>query len=379
MLSGIMDTSGADAALGPGGVKSGLRPAARHGLDRNMIETLRPRLMTLGVAAAGTAVFLAAGLPLPVLLGPMFGCLAAAFLGVPMMAMGIFGTAMRTFLGVAIGTAVTPELVHNLPREGATLLLIPLFVLLIGLACYPFLRRVFGYDHATAFYSAMPGGLQDMLIFGEQAGGNVRAMSLIHATRVLTIVTIAPLLLASIYDLDLTRPPGAQARDLPAWQIGLMIAAGLAGWWAAEKVKLFGASILGPLILTAILSLTGIITTRPPAEMIWVAQFFIGIAVGARYAGITGRELRHDVGAGLALSLAMGLISAAVIQLALAISPAGTLDVWLAFLPGGQAEMVMIAIVAGGDVAYVVTHHLLRILTVILSAPIVARYVMRRE
>jgi membrane AbrB-like protein len=196
---------------------------------------------------------------------------------------------------------------------------------------------------------------------------------------VLTIVTIAPLLLASIYDLDLTRPPGAQARDLPVWEIGLMIAAGLAGWWAAEKVKLFGASILGPLILTAILSLTGVITSRPPAEMIWAAQFFIGIAVGARYAGITGRELRHDVGAGLALSLAMGLISAAVIQLALAISPAGTLDVWLAFLPGGQAEMVMIAIVAGGDVAYVVTHHLLRILTVILSAPIVARYVMRRE
>ena len=74
----------------------------------------------------------------------------------------------------------------------------------------------------------------------------------------------------------------------------------------------------------------------------------------------------------------MALISLAVIQLALTISPAGTLDVWLAFLPGGQAEMVMIAIVAGGDVAFVVTHHLLRILTVILSAPIVARYMARR-
>jgi uncharacterized membrane protein AbrB (regulator of aidB expression) len=47
-------------------------------------------------------------------------------------------------------------------------------------------------------------------------------------------------------------------------------------------------------------------------------------------------------------------------------------------VPGGQAEMVMIAIVAGSDVAFVVTHHLLRIVTVILAAPIVARWVMRR-
>jgi hypothetical protein len=38
-----------------------------------MIATLRPRLVTLAVAAAGTALFLALRLPLPVLLGPMFG------------------------------------------------------------------------------------------------------------------------------------------------------------------------------------------------------------------------------------------------------------------------------------------------------------------
>ena len=46
------------------------------------------------------------------------------------------------------------------------------------------------------------------------------------------------------------------------------------------------------------------------------------------------------------------------------------LDVFLAFLPGGRAETVLIAIIAGVDVAHVVTHHLLR---VILLAPVVAR------
>ena len=45
----------------------------------------------------------------------------------------------------------------------------------------------------------------------------------------------------------------------------------------------------------------------------------------------------------------------------------------LAFLPGGQAEMAVIAIVAQADVGFVVAHHLLRIFIVIFSAPVVAR------
>lgn len=337
----------------------------------------RARIVTLAAALIGTAVFLLAGLPLPLLLGPMLGCLAFALAGAGLQGMGTMGTFFRTFLGVAIGSTVTPEMIVTLPGHGPTLALIPVYVLLIGLIGYPFFRKVMRYDHPTAFYSAMPGGLQDMLIFGEEAGGNVRAMSLIHATRVLAIVTVAPVLLTLVYDLDLTRAPGAPAASYPLWEIALMVGAGLVGWKAGERIGLFGASILGPLIVTAALSLAGIIHNRPPAEMIWIAQFFIGIAVGAKYAGITTRELRRDVVAGLAYAAILAFVAFSFIELALRLSPAGTLDVWLAFLPGGQAEMAVIALVAGADVAFVVAHHLLRIFVVILLAPVIARRVGR--
>jgi uncharacterized membrane protein AbrB (regulator of aidB expression) len=59
----------------------------------------------------------------------------------------------------------------------------------------PFFRRVYRFDWATSWYAAMPGGLTDMVLFGQEAGGDVRALSLIHATRVLIIVTLAPLIL----------------------------------------------------------------------------------------------------------------------------------------------------------------------------------------
>jgi uncharacterized protein len=181
--------------------------------------------------------------------------------------------------------------------------------------------------------------------------------------------------MSHFWEVDLTRPAGLPAREMEVVQIILMMFAGGVGWKIAERVGLFGASILGPMILTAALTLSGVITHRPPAEMIWAAQLFIGIAVGAKYAGITLREIKLFVAAGLAYAAGLALISLLFIEAVTALDFAPALSATLAFLPGGQAEMVIIAILAGADLAYVVSHHLLRLVLVILLAPVVARVV----
>ncbi|MFT4012694.1 MAG: AbrB family transcriptional regulator [Paracoccus sp. (in: a-proteobacteria)] len=335
------------------------------------------RLLTLALAAAGAVLFLALGLPLPLLLGPMLACLIAALAGAPLMGAEPFSTFMRTFLGVAVGASITPALLGQLPGIAASLLLVPVFITVIALVGYPLFRRVFGFDHPTAWYSAMPGGLQDMLVFGEEAGGDIRALSLVHATRVLVIVTVAPLIMHGLWGVDLSLPPGVPIRAADLGEVALMAASGLAGWKLAQRAGLFGASILGPMILTAALSLAGLIQHRPPAEMIQAAQFFIGIAVGVKYVGITARELRIDVTAGLVYAVILALISLAFIELIMHLGLAPAIDAFLAYLPGGQAEMVVIAIIAGADLAYVVSHHLLRIVLVITLSPIAARMIGR--
>lgn len=339
----------------------------------------RRRVLSFAVAAAGAAAFLLLGLPLPLLMGPMLACLIAALCGAPLADSGGFGVFMRTFLGVAVGAAITPQVVGQIPDIAASLAFVPVFIIVIALAGYPLFRRGFGFDHPTAWYAAMPGGLQDMLVFGEEAGGDVRALSLIHATRVLVIVTVAPLILQVYWSIDLSQPPGAPILDADPVEIGLMIAAGYVGWKVAERLGLFGASILGPMVLTAALSLTGIIHHRPPAEMIQAAQYFIGIAIGVKYVGITGRELRVYVTAGLLYALLLAIISLMFIEIIMHLDLAPTLDAFMAFLPGGQAEMVVIAIIAGADLTYVVSHHLLRLVLVITLSPLVSKLVDRRR
>ena len=332
-------------------------------------------LRTLVIAATGAFAFDFAGLPLPFLLGPMFACLLAALAGVAMRPPPLMGDLARTVLGVAIGASITPELVARLPQMALSVALVPIFVGLIGMVGVPYFRHVCRFDPATSYFAAMPGGLQDMLAFGEEAGADVRALSLIHATRILAIVSIAPAILTLGYGLALDNPVGAPASAVPVLQLLIMAVIAVGGWKIAQWIGLFGATILGPLILATIASLGGIVSMRPPAEAILAAQFFIGLAIGVKYAGVTARELRVDILASLGFCAILAAVSVVFAEAVAMLGLAPPVDALLAFSPGGQAEMVVLALVAGTDVAFVVAHHLVRVVTVILGAPIARRFV----
>lgn len=333
---------------------------------------LLPRLGTLALALTGAAAFWALGLPLPFLFGPMGVCLAAALIGVRLKGMGEVSVGARTILGVAVGASVTPEVIGQIPQMAMSVALIPLYVVLIGVIGVPFFRRL-GFDPVTSYYAAMPGGLQDMVIFGQEAGGDARALSLIHATRIAVIVTLAPAILTWLYDAPPTGAIGAPVRDLPPGELMLMVAAALIGWKGGERIGLFGASILGPMIVTAALSLMGFIHYRPPAEAIMAAQLFIGIGIGVHYVGVTLRELRQFVLAGLAFVLILAALAAAFTEFVTLTGLAQPVEGFLAFSPGGQAEMTVLALVVGADMGFVILHHLTRIVIVIMGAPIAAR------
>ena len=332
----------------------------------------RRRGATLGIAAAGAGAFALLGLPLPFLFGPMAFCLAAALGGVPLKGMGVVSTAARTILGVAVGASITPEVVARIPSMAWSVALVPAYVVVIGAVGVPFFRRL-GFDPVTAWYAAMPGGLQDMILFGKEAGGDVRALSLIHATRVLVIVTLAPMILTGLYGAPLDGAIGEPLRELPAVELLLMAVAALVGWKGGERLGLFGASILGPMIATAALSLAGLIHVRPPEEAILVAQFFIGIGIGVHYVGVTLRELRAFILAGMAFVLVLAVLAAAFTEIVTLSGLAQPVEGFLSFAPGGQAEMTVLALVVGADLGFVILHHLVRIVLVILGAPVAAR------
>lgn len=339
---------------------------------------MKTQAITVSIAVIGVSVFWWLGLPLPFLFGPMFACLGAALFGVKLRGFGQISVGARTILGVAVGASITPALFGQIPGMLASVALIPLFIGLIGVIGVPFFYKVWKFDLPTAYYAAMPGGLQDMVIFGTEAGGDPRALSLVHATRVLIIVTVAPLLLTHFYGANLHNPIGLPAAEIPWVELALMAVAAIVGWKGAERVGLFGASILGPMIVTAVLSLSGLIHVRPPREAILCAQFLIGTGIGVQFVGVTFAELRKFVAAGVAYVGLLAILAEVFAQIVSRNGFGQPVEALLAFAPGGQAEMTVLAIVSGADLGFVITHHLLRIILVITGAPLIAAALKRR-
>ena len=319
------------------------------------------------------------GAPLPFLFGSLFGCLIASLFGIELAGMPIVSSVSRTVLGVAIGTTLTMEVITTIPSYIPTLLIVPVYVFLISSIGYPFFRKVLKYDRPTAYYASMPGGLQDMIVFGIEAGGNPRTLSLVHATRSLVLVTIAPIVLTQIFELELGNPLGLPITELPFQEnVGLFLT-GIAGMILFRKLKLFGADILGPLLLSAPLAMLGILTHRPSEEMIILSQFFIGLGVGIHYQGITKRELGRDIIAGLGFVAI--IIPTALLTLVVAsqISDIPLFELFLCFWPGGQAEIAVMTLAAGGSVSIIVLHHIVRIFLVITGAPLLHQLRRRNE
>lgn len=338
-----------------------------------IIPTLA-QLSTLSIALAGSALLYFLGAPLPFLFGSLGACLLAAVCGLPMQGTALLSTISRTVLGVAIGASITWPLLAQFTRLAPTLLLVPLYICVIALVGMQYFHRAMGYDKVTAYYAAMPGALQDMIVFGEEAGGNTRALSLIHATRLLFMVSIAPLILVFVFNANLDQPLGPPASELPVYHTAAVLLVGIAGWKLASGLGLFGATVTGPLLLAIPLSLTGVLSERPSQELINVSQFFIGLGVGIYYRGITPAEIRRDILAASGFVVVLLLIAAVFTGIAIVISPLEISELFLAFWPAGQAEIAVLSLAAGANVGIIVAHHLVRLVLVILAAPAMARF-----
>ncbi|WP_163117352.1 AbrB family transcriptional regulator, partial [Acinetobacter baumannii] len=86
----------------------------------------------------------------------------------------------------------------------------------------------------TAFFSGMPGGLVEMITYGEERGGDGRVIALVHSARILMIVMTLPFAIQWIEGVSLNRTAGAVSMfNAPlvseAWLVGCGLAGALFG------------------------------------------------------------------------------------------------------------------------------------------------------
>lgn len=344
--------------------------AARHGR-----RTLSSGLLALLFAASGGAALAWVGLPLAWLLGAMFATTAAALAGLPVAVPDRWRAVMIAVLGVLLGSWVTPELVRAMTGWTVSLLLLPVYILAVGALTYGLLRRWARLDPVTAWFAAAPGGLSEMILSGEREGGDSRTIALLHTVRLFLVVASIPL---AIQAAGIVRGPSLPAQAWPPpGELLALFAAGAAGLWFGGRLRLPAGPLVGPLVASAALHLAGLVTAAPPREAVIAAQVVVGASIGVRFTGVRPHELARMVVQGAATTLVMlattGLV-AALLHAGLGLPLAATA---LAFVPGGLAEMSLIALALHADPAFVAGHHIVRIALVVGFATALLRRVRR--
>ncbi len=325
------------------------------------------------IGFGGASVFILLQLPLPWFLGSLTACIVASVASAPIERPMQLSVAMRAVLGVAVGAAFTPDLLTRFGSMAVSLaLLLPFMVAIIVLGMQYF-ERIAGYDRPTAFFCAVPGGLTDMVTMAADAGANPRTVTLIQATRIVLIVFLLPFWLQWVGGVMIAAvPPGAiRLHQFLLVDAVVMIALGWIGWRAAEYFGLAGAPLVGPMLLSGIAHAAGITSANIPLEVLILAQVTLGILLGAQFRGLTWAEFSSTMlwGAGFSviLVIATGLVALVVSR----ITGFDSTTVLLAFAPGGQSELNLLAYILGLDVAYTALHHLVRLAIVIFGAQIV--------
>ena len=134
-----------------------------------------------------------------------------------------------------------------------------------------------------------------------------------------------------------------------------------------------------PLIVSAILRLGGVIEGVLPHWLVEVGLLVLGSSVGTRFAGIPLRRLL-TFGAltfgGTAVLMGTAALLAIVVS---AITGLELIALLLAYAPGGVAEMSLIAFAIDADSGFVAVHHIVRIIFVMISVPMLAAWAAKRQ
>lgn len=340
-------------------------------------NTLPRVAFALAIGAVGGTAFYAFGLPLPWMLGALFATMIAALAGVQVLGPARLRSPVVAVIGVLLGSGFAPEMVAKAGAWAVSLSVLSVYCIAVALIVVPFYHFVGRLDWVTAYFAGMPGGLTEMIEIGEANGAKPLPVIMAHSLRIVVTIAVIAFWFRYVEGYAVGAAPPGPAVPMTPTDIALLLASAILGSVLGLRLRWPAPTFLGPLFLSALLHLSGLTESAPPGLLVILAQVILGTVLGCRFQGVSlrvlGPALALCIGAtGLTLGLAL---AGAVVMRALV----GTnLDAGLlALSPGGMTEMGLIALAIHADVAFVALHHVVRILFIIVVAPLAFRLLTR--
>jgi membrane AbrB-like protein len=339
---------------------AGLPPLARW----------RAPLLTLGLSLAGGALFAALGLPAGWLSGAMVAMAVLVACGGRPEVPGLLRDAAMLVSGVAMGAAVTPEMLRALGTYPLSVALLVVAVVAVTITSMAYLMLVRRADVLTALFASVPGALSAVMATAADTRADLLRVSAVQSFRLFVLVAVLPpIVAASGAEMVRISPHG----DLGLLPLGGVLLAAVVLQLVFQRLGLPGAAIFGGMLVSAGLHATEVVTGNVPALLANTAFMLVGAYIGTRFIGLTGEVLRRVMVDALG-AFVVGFTTAvafAVLAAMLLGRPFG--EVLVAYAPGGLEAMIVLGAALGLDPIYVGLHHLVRFVGISFAIPVLVR------
>src|SRR6476660_3746270 len=214
----------------------------------------------VAAGAAATVLFAVLGLPSPALFGGLLVGLVRALgfrrrIAVPLPAM----TGAQAVVGVSMGALVDLETLRAVATHWLPVLLVTLGTLLLSLLAGLVLRLQPGISPVTGAFALIAGGASGIIVMARELGADERMVAVLQYLRVLLIVALMPVVATGLYGASAGSGSGAGDGG-PGWPAGVLftVGCGVVGLVVGRRLRLPVAALLGPLLLAAVVDLSGL-------------------------------------------------------------------------------------------------------------------------
>lgn len=331
-------------------------------------ERFQTIAVTFAAGLAGAALFLAAGLPAPWLSGAMVGVVALIACGFRVDMPGPLCDLGLLLAGVAMGSAITPEMIQSMGRYPLSLLLLVLTVIGVTLVGQLVLTRFFRWPADVALFGSLPGAMSAVLATTAAAGIDMSRVAVVQSFRLFVLVAILP----SLVTASVATGRAPVAAEISVLGFALVMALALVVALSFERWKVLAPFMFGGMAAGGITHATGAIPGVPPAFVVDLAMFLIGVFAGTRIAGITLGALRAMFLPAIVSFIATMIVTAIGAGLAITLAGAAPAEALIAFAPGGLEAMIVLGMALGLDPLYLSSHHVARFICIAFALPILA-------
>jgi hypothetical protein len=338
---------------------------------RTMLRTAE----TLLIAAVGGALFTWIGFPAGLISGSLLSVAAAALAGRPLMVPAPLSRVISVLVGISLGAVATPETLKGLAAFPISIAVLLVATVLMTVATTSYLRLVHGWPWQSALFGASPGALAQVMMLAAEYRADLRAIAIVQVMRVVILTIGIP---AGLAYFGLTASgaflPKSSAGISSISELATLVGLSTGAAVGLRAVNFPGGLMFGAMLASAVLHGTGYIEAVLPWWAVAAAVIGIGAVTGSRFANTDPITLLRYLGAALG-SFAVAISVASVFVLILtAVLPLRIADVVVAYAPGAQDTMMVLALALHLDPIFVGAHHLSRYMLVSLSIPLIGKW-----